>query len=861
MPEFNYPWTKNQIDIQIEAFKKFQKRSGFTLFNTYMDVYASQKIKATVKTVGTLILVVFYSSLVDFYYIAPYIHNILSELKFLVKSKQVSAKLVQKIFMDINTMMFDTISFFNGFNRHVIKDDKKHLTGDVIFNERIFLNLRGVINSTEIMNVTRERSGSRKYNELIKTGLIKPIAKTDVKVREPKKYGDEVKLEKNDGGLIKFLGFKRAAKKNLFLGKDINLNQYSEYHDDYVKSVLKLKSMEGTDSGEKEKKGENSISEVFDFINNVTNTDKDNEVKIKGLSFWVEGDEQKEKDKKNEDAQLTFGFDFVSGGGAKDQDLDMNKAKSQNQMNNNAFDFTVNDTTKKESKDDNDAVKKDDKKEDLDQFFNFDSKGNNNNNNDANNNNPLSDFFDFKTTKNENEQANNNNVNNANVNNNQANQNQTNNAFNTNNFSNNSQMNFNNNDSNKNNNNLNNLLSNFNFPGVNTNTTAMTQFIPSFPGNNSNNNNNNNNNNTTAMTTFGSSFGNNNNNNNTNTTTMTQFGSSFGNNNNNNNNTMNQFGSSFGNNNNNNNDFRTSYQGFNNNNNDNNAQQMSQFRYTLQTNNNMNNNNNNFGFNFNQNNLSLFSSFGNTSQFGFGFGNNNMMQFANEPEIFIDLKEKVAFYYNFTTGNKIINAASQGYLGLSTESDTIKNKDFNICFKTEKFKDSQYIQKEFNPKMQKNDELNYKIHFDSLQKNEPLLNYIINPNILAQNRILEPLIGGGNNILIYKFMYNNNVNKEISKIVLDILYKSALQNGNMIKSDGKITTNANNQIVVEYNNKINEGGIEFPPNMNVFAIVGKITITIHLKEDVASEMDVEIKDNFNRVLKPKKETTISYEFS
>jgi len=74
------------------------------------------------------------------------------------------------------------------------------------------------------MNVTRERSGSRKYNELIKTGLIKPIAKTDVKVREPKKYGDEVKLEKNDGGLIKFLGFKRAAKKNLFLGKDINLN-------------------------------------------------------------------------------------------------------------------------------------------------------------------------------------------------------------------------------------------------------------------------------------------------------------------------------------------------------------------------------------------------------------------------------------------------------------------------------------------------------------------------------------------------------------------------------------------------------------------------------------------------------------
>ena len=196
-----------------------------------------------------------------------------------------------------------------------------------------------------------------------------------------------------------------------------------------------------------------------------------------------------------------------------------------------------------------------------------------------------------------------------------------------------------------------------------------------------------------------------------------------------------------------------------------------------------------------------------------------------------------------------------------TESDTIKNKDFNILFKTEKFKNMQYIQKDFDSKMKKINDLNYKVHFDSLKKNEKLLNYIVNPNILVQNRILEPLIGGEKNVLRYKFMYNNNVKKEILKLEINIIYKNNIQNGNMNKSDGKITTNNNNQIIVEYKSKINEGHIEFPPNTNVFALVGKITFIVHLKEDVISEMNVEVKDNYEKVLKVKKETQISYEFS
>ena len=311
-----------------------------------MDVYASQKIKAIVKGVGSLILILFYSSLVDFYYIGPYIHNILSQLKFLVKSVKaisINAKLVHKIFLDINTMMLDAMIFFNGFNRVVIKDVKKHLSGDVIINERLFLFLRGVKNGEEIINMTRDNSGSKKYNELIESGKIKPKVKSDVRIREPKKYGDEVKLEKNEGGLIKFLSFKRAAKRKVFLGKDLNIREYKEYQDTYTKTIEIFKSLEsGPISSDKkeEEKGDNNILEVFDFINNVTNTDTDNEAKLKKeLSFWDNDDDQNKNQNQNEDMGLTFGFDFDFGEKDKNKkEGGKNEKKEENKVE-DIFDF------------------------------------------------------------------------------------------------------------------------------------------------------------------------------------------------------------------------------------------------------------------------------------------------------------------------------------------------------------------------------------------------------------------------------------------------------------------------------------------------------------------------------------------
>ena len=878
-----------------------------------MDVYASQKIKCTVKTVGSLILLMFYSSLIDFYYIAPYIHNTLSQLKFLVKSKSVNAKLIQKIFIDINTMMLDTMVFFNGFNRAVIKDVKKHLSGDSILNERMFLNLSGAVNSNEIIKMCRDHSGSQTYSEIIKN--IKPKVKSDVKVREPKQYGDDVKLEKKDGGLIKFFSYKKAAKRNIFLGKEMNIKEFMEYQDDYIKNVEKMKIIED--------EGKDNISDVFNFINNVTNTDKDNEAKIKELSFWSENDENKNDNKNAGEVELTFGFDFdFDESTNKDKKDEEKKGKKKNvedifdfgdeqskskdnkvdkkeEKKIDLFDFSNNNDKKeikneivkpKKDEKNNQMNKKNEKNNNIDQFFQFDSnqkskneiKKNNNtnsntNNNNNNNQNQVFDFFDFNK-QNKNNQNNNknqdikNNPNQKQINqNNQSNnimQNQNNQSQNAFNFNKNQ---FNNlpQQGNQVNNNLKNP-SNVNANNSNKQFNNSTFNFDNFKNMNNNSSNNNNNNSTLK------GFNNMSNTNNNNLNKPFNFANNSSNNNNNN-----QFSKNVNptNNTNNKNDNLSNLLAnfnFPNAQNNNNNTSMVQFIPSFPSNNNNNNNanNNNFNFNFNaqvsnnafnSNNLALFSSSGinNNSSFNFsGFGNNNMLaQFAKEPEIFVELKEQVCFFYHFTTGNKIVNATSKGYLGLMTESNTIKNKDFDILFKTEKIRDQQYIQNNFVQKMKKTNDFNYKLHLDNVQKNETLLNYIINPNILAQNRILEPLIGGENNVLRYKFMYNNNIKKEVLKIELNILYKNIIQNGNMNKSDGKITTNKNNQIIVEYNNKINEGYIEFPLNINVFALVGKITIIVHLKEDVISEMNVEIKDNYQKVLKIKKEAQISYEFS
>ena len=204
----------------------------------------------------------------------------------------------------------------------------------------------------------------------------------------------------------------------------------------------------------------------------------------------------------------------------------------------------------------------------------------------------------------------------------------------------------------------------------------------------------------------------------------------------------------------------------------------------------------------------------------------------------------------------------KGYLGFLSEKEINKSKDFKINFLSKNFNNPQYIQKDSHIPTEKINDLNYKIKFNKMKKSEKLLEYIINPNILVKNRILEPFIGGEKNILKFGFMFNTNINKNIKKIDLSVIYKNTILNNNMIQCDGKIMNNTSNQILVSYNEKVKEAKITYPLNINVFSIVSKITIIITLENDVMSDFDVEIIDMKSKcLLENVKSAQIRYEFS
>ena len=745
-----------------------------------MDIYASPKIKATVKKVGSLIALIFYSSLIDFYYIGPYIHNTLSLIKFFTEKTSVKSQDVEKNFLDINVMLFDTLSFFNGFNRNFVKDMKTFLERDVVYNERLFFNLRGVSDSEHIMDICRQYSGGNEYSEVIKSGIIKPKIKSEEYIIIKPKPEDTIKVEQSETNMFRYLKYKKNVKKKMFLDEDINMMDFPEYIDDYERNLIKTNLAETL----KIKHKESDILEVYDFINNIKNTktnkDDQNIINQNTNNFFEENKNETTNNKNNKENKNNE-FDFLSifNGGDKDKnntenkkENEKNKGKEEEYENiDSLFDFSQsqnNESTKSIKKEKKEEVKininnknnkQSEKNENNKMLFNFDKflgskqsqiskniktgKKEENNKNKKRKNSPglIDDELDnsareedLKSMEKNNILVNNKNKSDekANINSKKVNENQNQNLFDFNIF-------------NSMNNNTNNNLNN---NGFNFNKANFTN-----PKNNS---------------------------------------------------TVNQ---------------------------------------KNPINNSLNFNFSNFGFNNNNN------------QFGF-------FQQNEEGKIQVELKEEVCFYYNFKTGNKIINAMDKGYLGLLSEKEINKSKDFKINFLSKNFNNPQYIQKDSHIPTEKINDLNYKIKFNKMKKSEKLLEYIINPNILVKNRILEPFIGGEKNILKFGFMFNTNINKNIKKIELSVIYKNTILNNNMIQCDGKIMNNTSNQILVSYNEKVKEAKITYPLNINVFSIVSKITIIITLENDVMSDFDVEIIDMKSKcLLENVKSAQIRYEFS
>ena len=63
----NYEWAKAQMKNQAKSFFGYIQKDGFSLYNSFIDVYILPKIKVVLTQIDSLILIVLYSSEADFY--------------------------------------------------------------------------------------------------------------------------------------------------------------------------------------------------------------------------------------------------------------------------------------------------------------------------------------------------------------------------------------------------------------------------------------------------------------------------------------------------------------------------------------------------------------------------------------------------------------------------------------------------------------------------------------------------------------------------------------------------------------------------------------------------------------------------
>ena len=850
-----------------------------------MDIYVSPKIKATVKSVGTIILLLFYSSLVDFYYIGPYIHNTLSQIKYTTEKMLVNGKDIENNFYDMNVMLYDTISFFNGLNRSFVKDLENFLKTNVVFNERLFLNLRGLYNSDEIMNMCRDYSGGQKYVEVIKSGKIKPKIKSKENFSKNSKNDEKIKIEGDESSMFRFLKFKKKVKKKMFLDEDFNMIDFPEYIDDYERTFLKMDFEETA----KIITPEANMLEIYDFINNIIVTDKDKQALNKKKTMNLSKDNKNTAtDNKNDLPDILSMFAIEDKDKNKKENENINKKeegkKKENNSNDLIFDFPK--SQNNENKDDKGKTvgvdslfdflpnlnKESNKESNLSKIENKEDTNKNQDNKQSDQNKNNENLFDFGNFQKSNQ---NNAENQKQKNNDDENQKQKNNDENSFDFSNIQKSKQKNNDD-ENQKQKNNDEISFDF----------SNFQKSNKKNNENQNKKNNNTNSFEFNIQKSNQKNeenkeqNNNNNNNNKKEKENespglIGNSLDN-------TANKRGTKTSEKNKNNNFINNGNESnkkdnFNQKKNNGN-QNKPLFNFNINNNNNTRSSfNNNNGFNFNnanQSNQQFFSSFNQNpinkssnfifGNFGFNNSNNNFgfFQQKDEEKIKVELEEKNWFYFNLQKQENIVKIKNEGSLGLICDKEINKSKNFKMEFLFENFNNPQYINTSTILKPEKIDNFTYMINLNKLKKSQQLLKYQLNSDILANQNILMTRIYPNNNELKFGFIYNNYIQKTIKTIDLFVNYNNFLQDYKNIETDGKIKEESSLQLHLSYEGKINEANIKYPEATMIGPLVKQITIQVALEDDVMSDFNVEIIDIENQEsLQIVKSCQIFYDFS
>ena len=771
--------------------------------------------------IDSIVLIIFYSSSIDFYYLGPYLLNLVNSIKYVCQSKEIKTKIINKNFLDINTMICDLIGFFNGFTRILSQNYNCYLGSEAIYNERCFLHLRKN-NNDSILVICREHSGAYEYHQLKSLSQIKPKNRNIIENNDTQE-----KFEIKNRNILNYMKFQKAKKRKKYIGinnfkYEINKEYYDELSNNNDKKIEIIDKMnftmitnnldlpsESQIFEEKEKNDEyEQVLEVFDFINNVTKSNNKEKIELE-KSYKKEErnnliDNNNLINDNNNNNEIHYDINIEQNDEKPDFQI-----RTKNTFNsNNYFQYNTekNDEYIHRNKTQNFnkmiTIKNMEliKNIDFDEINNEDDDNYNEDNNNDNNNKYISEF-DNRLRKSL--------MNNFNqINNNYIDQEGPQSYEQLNNFN---YLQ----DISKNENNIDSIY-------LINDTTNMS--INNLNNDKTININNNLINNYESNSIYYPTQINNFNNNETNLYNANDniyYPTQSNNINQNINSSIN------------NSIINTNTQSFSN--------YQASFNYNEQFQNNMSNCNNINQNQFNQYDLSFLGGYAKTNNLQEDF----LIINTSNPEIISELKEKIYYHHSLYNGYKLLKISFKGYIGINIKPPKIiNNKLFYINLLSEKWKDRNYFsEKEINKRMEQITEMIYKIHLHNQSNAIKLITYSINQNIAFKIKLIDSQINLNNNELNYKFKYYQESHKFVQKIEIIVEYKINYMGYNMIRSDGNIINNNYMKINVIYYKNINEGKILFPNfnnNYNIINNIKKISIMIQLKNTIISNMNAKI---------------------
>lgn len=273
-------------------------KKGYTLYNNLADYYFTNEIKVASQISGKLIIIVFYNSSLDFYFVAPFIQNLIFTMKYVCESKELSLNKIKKKYVDINTMLQDTIGLFNCFTRVVSNDFEAYLGSDVIFNQMCFTQLKK--GDLEMASLFRLYWGKKKYDENTKIKINEQKSKNIGLFR--KTENEKIKIGPGFKKIFAFNNAMKNSRSKKYLGKkiyndidtsnEVKIEKFLTYNNRYFKEKENI-DIVNTGKNDKAKfketmrtnaQKENKIKNLQTF--HTTSGLKENSIDLLGINLY-----------------------------------------------------------------------------------------------------------------------------------------------------------------------------------------------------------------------------------------------------------------------------------------------------------------------------------------------------------------------------------------------------------------------------------------------------------------------------------------------------------------------------------------------------------------------------------------------